>query len=172
MRSNFAVMMTAILLSTGAVRAGDAIGAYRSSMDRMNADIKIGMEDSDPTRSWAKMMVAHHHGATVMSRTVLEETKDPIIRRMPKNLSRGRPKSRRRWRIGSPGTLNSPGIIASRSGLPRRRLVPHRSVPPAVLPSTISGLPECRSFRQLRSRCGDTRRKCSALAEAYTCSST
>ena len=50
-------------------------------MEKMNADMKKGM-DPDPTKAWAKMMVAHHQGAIEMSQTVLKETKDPMIREM------------------------------------------------------------------------------------------
>jgi uncharacterized protein (DUF305 family) len=54
---------------------------YVASMDRMNADMKKGM-DTDPTTAWAKMMAAHHQGAIEMDETVLKETKDPFIREM------------------------------------------------------------------------------------------
>ena len=43
-------------------------------MEKMNADMKKGM-DSDPTKAWAKMMVAHHQGAIEMSQTVLKGPK-------------------------------------------------------------------------------------------------
>ena len=39
-------------------------------------------KDPDPTKAWAKMMVAHPQGAIEMSQTVLKETKDPRIRKM------------------------------------------------------------------------------------------
>ena len=61
--------------------ADDAGPAYTKSMEKMNADMKKGM-DPDPTKAWAKMMVAHHQGAIEMSQTVLKETKDPMIREM------------------------------------------------------------------------------------------
>lgn len=55
--------------------------AYMKSMEKMDVDMKKGM-DPDPTKAWAKMMVAHHQGAIEMSQTVLKETKDPMIREM------------------------------------------------------------------------------------------
>ncbi len=55
--------------------------AYMKSMEKMDTDMKKGM-DPDPTKAWAKMMVAHHQGAIEMSQTVLKETKDPMIRAM------------------------------------------------------------------------------------------
>ena len=61
--------------------ADDAGPAYMKSMEKMSADMKKGM-DSDPSKAWAKMMVAHHQGAIEMSQTVLKETKDPMIREM------------------------------------------------------------------------------------------
>ena len=61
--------------------ADDAGPAYMKSMEKMSADMKKGM-DPDPTKAWAKMMVAHHQGAIEMSQTVLKETKDPMIREM------------------------------------------------------------------------------------------
>lgn len=61
--------------------ADDAGQAYMKSMERMDADMKKGM-DPDPIKTWAKMMVAHHQGAIEMSQTVLKETKDPMIRAM------------------------------------------------------------------------------------------
>lgn len=62
--------------------ADDAGQAYMKSMEKMNADMKKGMDDPDATKAWAKMMVAHHQGAIEMSQTVLKETKDPMIREM------------------------------------------------------------------------------------------
>ena len=61
--------------------ADDAGPAYMKSMEKMNIDMKKAM-DPDPTKAWAKMMVAHHQGAIEMSQTVLKETKDPMIREM------------------------------------------------------------------------------------------
>ncbi len=40
---------------------------YMNSMERMNAEMKKGMNEPDPTKAWAKMMVAHHQGAIEMS---------------------------------------------------------------------------------------------------------
>ncbi|MBJ7404299.1 MAG: DUF305 domain-containing protein [Bradyrhizobium sp.] len=69
-------------LSAGAANAEDAaMKAYMQSMEKMNADMQKGM-DRDPTKAWAKMMIAHHQGAIDMSETVLKETKDPTIRKM------------------------------------------------------------------------------------------
>lgn len=61
--------------------ADDAGPAYMKSMEKMNVDMKKGM-NPDATKAWAKMMVAHHQGAIEMSQTVLKETKDPMIREM------------------------------------------------------------------------------------------
>lgn len=61
--------------------AEDASQAYIKSMEKMNVEMKKGM-DSDATKAWAKMMVAHHQGAIDMSQIVLKETKDPLIREM------------------------------------------------------------------------------------------
>lgn len=58
-----------------------AMKAYMQSMEKMNAEMQKGM-DPDPTKAWAKMMIAHHQGAIEMSETVLKETKDPTIRKM------------------------------------------------------------------------------------------
>ena len=54
---------------------------YKASMEKMDAAMMKGM-DPDPTKAWAKMMVAHHQGAIDMSMTVLKVTKDQIIREM------------------------------------------------------------------------------------------
>ena len=70
------------VLSISPVKAEDAaMKAYMQSMEKMNAEMQKGM-DPDPTRAWAKMMIAHHQGAIDMSETVLKETKDPMIRKM------------------------------------------------------------------------------------------
>ena len=55
--------------------ADDAGPAYTKSMEKMNADMKKGM-DPDPTKAWAKMMVAHHQGAIEMSQTVRNGRED------------------------------------------------------------------------------------------------
>jgi uncharacterized protein (DUF305 family) len=78
-------LSTAILLSaltvSGLARAETADKEYKASMEKMDAAMMKGM-DPDPTKAWAKMMVAHHQGAIDMSKTVLKETKDPMIRQM------------------------------------------------------------------------------------------
>tara|TARA_A200000159_G_scaffold147116_1_gene153914 strand:+ start:221 stop:562 length:342 start_codon:yes stop_codon:yes gene_type:complete len=76
------VASVAILLALSMPSFADDAGqAYMKSMEKMDADMKKGM-DPDPTKAWAKMMVAHHQGAIDMSQTVLKETKDPMIREM------------------------------------------------------------------------------------------
>ncbi|QDM20581.1 DUF305 domain-containing protein [Tardiphaga sp. vice352] len=65
----------------GFARAEGADKEYKASMEKMDAAMMKGM-DPDPTKAWAKMMVAHHQGAIDMSKTVLKETKDPMIRQM------------------------------------------------------------------------------------------
>ncbi|MBR1135255.1 MULTISPECIES: DUF305 domain-containing protein [Bradyrhizobium] len=71
-------ILLALTMPSFAEEAGQA---YMKSMEKMNADMKKGM-DPDATKAWAKMMVAHHQGAIEMSQTVLKETKDPMIREM------------------------------------------------------------------------------------------
>ena len=72
----------AVLFALSMPSYADDVGpAYTKSMEKMDADMKKGV-DSDPTKAWAKMMVAHHQGAIEMSQTVLKETKDPMIREM------------------------------------------------------------------------------------------
>ena len=65
----------------GAVSTDGANKEYTAAMERMNNDIEKGM-DLDPTKAWAKVMAAHHRGAVEMSQTVLQETKDQMIREM------------------------------------------------------------------------------------------
>lgn len=65
----------------GFARAEGVEKEYKASMEKMDAAMMKGM-DPDPTKAWAKMMVAHHQGAIDMSKTVLKETKDPMIRQM------------------------------------------------------------------------------------------
>lgn len=72
----------ALALLSIPARADDAaMKAYMQAMEQMNVDMKKGM-DPDPTKAWAKMMIAHHQGAIDMSETVVRETKDPVIRKM------------------------------------------------------------------------------------------
>ena len=65
----------------GHAQQSDAGKEYKASLDKMDAAMIKGM-DPDPTKAWAKMMIAHHQGAIDMSKTVLKETKDPMIRQM------------------------------------------------------------------------------------------
>ena len=82
-KSAAAAAAIVLLSSLGtAVVAQDTMGAYKQSMDKMNSEMKKGMDDPDATRSWAKMMIAHHQGAIEMNETVLKETTDPMIRKM------------------------------------------------------------------------------------------
>ena len=94
----FRLLASAIALScalslpvVAQTRDGAAEQAYMKSMEKMNQDMKTGM-DPDPTKAWAKMMVAHHEGAIEMSRTVLTETKDPMIREMAEKAIRDQTK--------------------------------------------------------------------------------
>ncbi|MEY9180549.1 DUF305 domain-containing protein [Bradyrhizobium sp. USDA 313] len=64
-----------------------AMDSYKQSMERMNADMQKGM-DPDPTKAWAKMMIAHHQGAIDMNKVVLKETRDPKIRKMAEKANR------------------------------------------------------------------------------------
>lgn len=81
LKMSAAYVLISLVLSTPSF-AGDASQAYMRSMEKMNADMKKGMDDPDATKAWAKMMVAHHQGAIEMSQTVLKETKDPMIHEM------------------------------------------------------------------------------------------
>lgn len=78
-----ALALVGALTAFGSVQAqqGSADKEYRASMEKMDAAMMKGM-DPDPTKAWAKMMIAHHQGAIDMSKTVLKETKDPMIRQM------------------------------------------------------------------------------------------
>jgi len=78
---SFALACAFLVPATAHSEESSANKEYMASMDRMNADMKKGM-DSDPTKAWAKMMAAHHQGAIEMDETVLKETKDPFIREM------------------------------------------------------------------------------------------
>lgn len=74
--------LTLVVLCNSPANAEDAaMKAYMQSMEKMNADMQKGM-DPDPTKAWAKMMIAHHQGAIDMSEAVLKETKDQTIRQM------------------------------------------------------------------------------------------
>lgn len=70
-----------VLAIPGLAQAEGADKEYKASMEKMDAAMMKGM-DPDPTKAWAKMMVAHHQGAIDMSKIVLKETKDPMIRQM------------------------------------------------------------------------------------------
>lgn len=76
-----AAALVLVLAAPGLARAEGADKEYKASMEKMDAAMMKGM-DPDPTKAWAKMMVAHHQGAIEMSKTVLKETKDPMIRQM------------------------------------------------------------------------------------------
>ncbi len=76
-----AAALVLVLAVPGLARAEGADKEYKASMEKMDAAMMKGM-DPDPTKAWAKMMVAHHQGAIEMSKTVLKETKDPMIRQM------------------------------------------------------------------------------------------
>lgn len=76
-----AIAVLCTLAMAGLARADGADKEYQASMKRMDAAMMKAM-DPDPTKAWAKMMIAHHQGAIEMSQTVLKETKDPIIRQM------------------------------------------------------------------------------------------
>jgi uncharacterized protein (DUF305 family) len=78
------VSLAVLAAATGSPAMADQASAgkeYKAAMEKMDAAMMKGM-DPDPTKAWAKMMIAHHQGAIDMSMTVLKETKDPMIRRM------------------------------------------------------------------------------------------
>lgn len=81
LRAATAVLALAAFSISPANADDAAMKAYMQSMEKMNADMQKGM-DPDPTKAWAKIMIAHHQGAINMSETVLKETKDPMIRKM------------------------------------------------------------------------------------------
>ncbi|MBM0137549.1 DUF305 domain-containing protein [Pseudomonas alliivorans] len=54
---------------------------YKQAMEKMNKGMMSGMA-SDPSKSWAQMMVEHHQGAIDMSKIVLKNTQDPAIKQM------------------------------------------------------------------------------------------
>lgn len=75
-----------LVVASDRVFASDAMSDYKQSMEKMNSEMQKGM-DPDPTKAWAKMMMAHHQGAIEMSTVVLRETKDPTIRKMAEKTS-------------------------------------------------------------------------------------
>lgn len=56
-------------------------------MRRMDRKMMQGM-DPNPSRSFAKQMMAHHQGAIAMSHTALKYAKDPEIRRIARKTIR------------------------------------------------------------------------------------
>lgn len=66
---------------TPATMDGGAPAEYKQAMDKMNKGMMSGMA-SDPSKSWAQMMVEHHQGAIDMSKIVLKNTQDPAIKQM------------------------------------------------------------------------------------------
>lgn len=81
LRAAPAILVLAVLSISPANAEDAAMKTYMQSMEKMNAEMQKGM-DPDPTKAWAKMMIAHHQGAIDMSEAVLKETKDPTIRKM------------------------------------------------------------------------------------------
>ncbi|MDO9459053.1 MAG: DUF305 domain-containing protein [Alphaproteobacteria bacterium] len=81
LRAASGVLALALLSITPANAQDAAMKSYMQSMEKMDTDMQKGM-DPDPTKAWAKMMIAHHQGAIDMSETVLKETKDPTIRKI------------------------------------------------------------------------------------------
>ncbi|MDH4603745.1 MULTISPECIES: DUF305 domain-containing protein [Pseudomonas] len=61
--------------------SGAASDEYEKAMQKMNQGMMKGMT-SDPSESWARMMVEHHQGAIDMSQIVLKNTDDPTIKQM------------------------------------------------------------------------------------------
>ncbi len=87
-RTIIATFAAVVILGAASDRvfAADAMSDYKQSMEKMNSEMQKGM-DPDPTKAWAKMMMAHHQGAIEMSTVVLRETKDPTIRKMAEKTS-------------------------------------------------------------------------------------
>jgi uncharacterized protein (DUF305 family) len=54
---------------------------YMAGMDKMHTKM-MQATDADPTKSFAKKMIAHHEGAIDMSQIVLKYTKDEEIKKM------------------------------------------------------------------------------------------
>ncbi|MCH5633813.1 DUF305 domain-containing protein [Pseudomonas syringae pv. syringae] len=61
--------------------SGAASDEYKQAMKKMNQGMMKAMT-SDASESWARMMVEHHQGALDMSRIVLKNTDDPMIKQM------------------------------------------------------------------------------------------
>ena len=64
------------------MHGGPAGPEFHTNMQRMNQNMMQQGMDTDPTRSWAKSMIAHHQGAIDNSRTVLKFTRDAEARRL------------------------------------------------------------------------------------------
>jgi uncharacterized protein (DUF305 family) len=52
---------------------------YHAVMQKMNQGMMQGMMESDPGKSWLKMMDAHHQGAIDMADIVMKHSKDQDI---------------------------------------------------------------------------------------------
>lgn len=64
------------------MHGGPAGPEYHANMQRMHQTMMQQSMDTDPTRSWAKSMIAHHQGAIDNSRTVLKHTQNAEARRL------------------------------------------------------------------------------------------
>lgn len=64
------------------MHGGPAGPEFMAGMQKMHQDMMQQSMDADPTRSWAKMMIAHHQGAIDSSRTVLKHTQSAEARRL------------------------------------------------------------------------------------------
>lgn len=60
---------------------GPAGPEYHQAMMRMHQGM-MAVNERDPGRAWAAMMIAHHQGAVDTSRIVLRHTQDRELRRM------------------------------------------------------------------------------------------
>ena len=52
---------------------------YQTAIQKMNRAMMQGMMETDPGKSWLKMMEAHHHGAIDMSDIVIKHSKDEDV---------------------------------------------------------------------------------------------
>lgn len=64
------------------MHGGPAGPEYHANMQKMHQAMMQQSMDADPTRSWAKSMIAHHQGAIDNSRTVLKHTRSAEARRL------------------------------------------------------------------------------------------
>ena len=60
---------------------GPAAGGYHQAMMNMHQGM-MQVNEGDPARAWAAMMIVHHQGAIDSGRVLLQHAEDAEIRRM------------------------------------------------------------------------------------------